>query len=179
MPERIARAPVRLTGGLPDGNLCGITTDEHKYWTADPYDEPEPRWAYVKYGRAEWKRGDHSGAEQATLEILEFEPAPDGEAVAQRVAELRSERVGQLPFPDEGSEEWDELQSLQRSLTEWQTEEGLSDVEVGERWSHVMGDADGGLEAGRKSVPRLREFLLTEGALPDPRRDEPAEGDEG
>lgn len=168
MADRIARPPVKLAAGLPDGNLCGITTDEHKYWTADPRDDPEPLWAYVKYGRKGWERGDRTGAEQATLEILEFEPAPAGDRITIRVAELRSERVGQLPLGDPQDPDWDDLQNLREILGEWQKREGLSGVELGRQWAAVMGDQDG---PDTTSLALLREFLLHVTALPDPRRD--------
>lgn len=171
MAERITRPPTKLAGGFPDGSLCGITPVEARHWTRWD-DEPEPRYALVKYGREAIEHKDDTGADVATLKILEFEPLPDTDAAAQQIQELRAERVGELQFPSTTDPDWDELKQLRAARDQWQNTHDVSGVDLGRRWVEIMGDGD---PAGPNTtnITRLREFLLTVGVFTDPPREPP------
>jgi len=179
--DRISRPPVRLAAGLPDGTLCGITSGEHRYWTEDPWDEPEPRWAYVRYGRKGWQRGDHSGAEQATLEVLEFEPEPDPAGVVARVKELREGRDAQLPSDDPADGQADRRLALELAVMVWCGEQPGEPRDV---WEDYFGEGAPAGPLGADLV-HLAEFAghhaievtVRDDRGPDDEDSGPAEGD--
>jgi hypothetical protein len=165
LSERIARPAIRLAAGLPDGNNNGAAVLAKHFLAKDPDD----RYAVVRVGATDQIHSLENDSDVAVLKIRAIE-FPDDQAAVQEILEsCRAGRVGELQFPDEDSEEWDELERHRRMLADWAGEQGLSSVELGERWAHVMGDQDG--PASQAPVSRLREFLLNLGALPDPRRE--------
>lgn len=156
------RPPIKLGARLPEGHLNGLATLVLRFVGDDPGD------AYVigRLVRRKREYDDDTEVTTAHLRFAEIEVLPDPDLAAKTLTELRSERTGQMEFGDSNSD-WDELARLRLCRDEWQKEQGLSGVDLGRRWADVMGGADG---ADTTVVSRLREFLLTCGALDDPRR---------
>lgn len=157
------RPPIKLRARLPEGSLNGLSVllpgivGEH----ADDV------YIVGRLVRAKREEDDETEVWTAHLRFAEIEVETKADDAAARIAELRSERAGQLQFGD-GDPRWDELEGLREDIESWKRQQGLSDVELGARWTHVMGGQDGGI--AEAAVTRLREFALTVGALEDPRR---------
>jgi hypothetical protein len=157
------RPPVKLGERLPEGSLNGLEALLPRFTGDDPGD------AYVigRLVRRKTEYDDDTEVTTAHVRFAEIEILPDGELAAKTLTELRSERTGQMEFGTGPDPDWDELARLRQALGNWQAAEGLSGVDLGARWADVMGGTDG---VDTTVVSRLREFLLTVGAVDDGRR---------
>ena len=95
MADRIARPPIRLSGGLPDANLNGSGELASHFLDADPAD----RYAVVRLGRHQLIHDDETDADIAVLKVRAIE-IPDQRAAQNLLEEVRGARLGQLQFSD-------------------------------------------------------------------------------
>lgn len=166
MADRIARPPVRLKGGFPDGNLCGIPDAVSKRFLSE---DPEPAYALVRLSRRQLVHDDETEGDVAILGVSAIEVLDDVTLqgpLAQALADLRADRTGdnQLDFEGAGADHA-RLSELRAKLADWAAEEGLSDAAVAER---VLATVPGAGPGWKDDARILGEFLRTVGAIADP-----------
>jgi hypothetical protein len=163
------RPPVKFAGALPEGNLNGLGV----ILPAVLDDEELPVF-FV--GTARLRKKEHvvdTGVDWAVLRIVDIEVLTDGkipaghDTVAGLIAERRGERTGHDPLDFDGASdaEYAELADLRQRLADWQAEQGMSDVTLGEDVIATVPDAGVGW---RDSPQIIRDYLTTKGAIPDP-----------
>lgn len=169
MSERIARPPVRLAGGLPDGNLTNLGAHAADLLS----DAPAELYALVRLTRQQLiHQDDQDGAEIAVLKVRALEVLPDQAAARQQLTETRAERTGDNPIDFDAASDADyaKLADLRGHLAAYAAEEGLTDTSLGEEVLATVPAAG----AGWRDQPLiLEEFLRVKGVIADP----PAGGD--
>lgn len=147
MAERLSRSPVRLAGGLPDGNLSSLA----EHGTVLLADDPAPLYAIVRITRSKREeQDDNDGASLAickvrALEVLDSLPddARPGMPMSELLTQVRANRTGDAILDFENATDHAAQDEAKVALTDWQAAEGLSDTEMGGEWKDYFGDDAG------------------------------------
>lgn len=179
MADRIARPPVRLRGGLPDGNLNGSGDIGTHFLKA----EPDRRFAVIELARRQLVHDDETGGDVAVLGVAAIEFA-DQDALQRLLLAHREVRtgVGTLPFDDpEPATDADRARDLEHRILTWADQQG---VDARQEWEGYFGEGDSAPVGPRgAALMHLLEFAGERGittqplaAVPD--SDDPGEADE-
>lgn len=173
MPERISRPPVRLRGGLPDGNLNG-TSDVAKHFLKA---EPDDRYAIVQLGRRQLVHDDETEADVAVLGVIAVEFA-DQDKLQRMLLDHRELRTGHgtLPFDEPAATDADRARELEHRIRAWADHEGL---DARAEWVSHFGPGDEApVGPTGAQLIHLIEFVGERGIVAQPLASVPAKPDD-
>lgn len=157
MADRIARPPVRLRGGMPDGNLCGANDVAPHFLKG----EPDNRYAVVELARRQLVHDDETGGDVAVLGVVAIEFPGNQDELARMLTDHRGERTGAGVLPFEPETDAERARELEHRIEVWATTNG---IDARTEWVEHFGPGDqapvGPPGAG---LPHLLEFTLERG----------------
>jgi hypothetical protein len=143
MAERLSRPPIRLNGGLPDGNNNGSGDVSAHFHTG----HPAGRYAVVYTERIQLIHSDETGGDVAVLRVAKIEFPTDQDQLRGILEAHRAERTGagMLPFGDPDPDVPDttaataHAQLMIRRITDWAASQ---EVDARAAWAGHFGPSD-------------------------------------
>lgn len=167
MAERIARPPIRLGAGFPDGQLMGATDkDVTGFLAENPDGAVIDRYALVRLVRRQTTRSDETLAEVAILRVAAIELLPDDvvQPIAERIsaaewmAQLRAERLGDNTLDFASAAQAESLAEIRDKVHLWANEAEVPPEELAAEIRKVVPNVPDDIDVLR-DVKVLSEFL--------------------